>query len=86
VLQKKYTMLRSRLDEHSLRLCAATEAMALGRGGPSLVAKAGGLSRATIYAGLNDLKEPEPEVGTPSESKNLPQSKPLVSTLFSLNS
>jgi hypothetical protein len=31
--------------------------MALGRGGPSLVAKASGLSRTTIYAGLSDLEQ-----------------------------
>lgn len=41
-----------------MRLCAAVDATVLGRGGPSLVAKAGGLSRTTIYAGLSDLEQP----------------------------
>jgi hypothetical protein len=55
MLQRKYELLRPRLDEASMRLCAAADAMILGRGGPSLVAKASGLSRTTIYAGLSDL-------------------------------
>jgi transposase len=55
MLQRKYELLRSRLDEATMRLCAAADAMVLGRGGPSLVAKASGLSRTTIYAGLSDL-------------------------------
>jgi hypothetical protein len=55
MLQRKYELLRPRLDEVSMRLCAAADAMALGRGGPSLVAKASGLSCTTIYAGLGDL-------------------------------
>jgi transposase len=57
MLQRKYELLRPRLDEVSMRLCAAADAMILGRGGPSLVAKASGLSRTTIYAGLSDLDQ-----------------------------
>jgi hypothetical protein len=57
MLQRKYELLRPRLDEVSIRLCAAADAMVLGRGGPSLVAKASGLSRTTIYAGLSDLDQ-----------------------------
>jgi hypothetical protein len=55
MFQRKYELLRHRLDEASMRLCAAADAMILGRGGPSLVAKASGLSRTTIYAGLSEL-------------------------------
>ena len=58
MLQRKYELLRFRLDEVSMRLCAAADARVLGRGGPSLVAKASGLSRTTIYAGLSDLDYP----------------------------
>jgi transposase len=65
VLQRKYELLRPRLDEVSMRLCAAADAMALGRGGPSLVAKASGLSRTTIYAGLSDLKQSGAPSGVP---------------------
>ncbi len=57
MLQRKYELLRPRLDEATIRLCAAADAMVLGRGGPSLVAKASGLSRTTIYAGLSDLDQ-----------------------------
>ncbi|MGA2404291.1 MAG: ISAzo13 family transposase, partial [Syntrophobacteraceae bacterium] len=57
MLQRKYELLRPRLDEASMRLCAAADAMIVGRGGPSLVAKASGLSRTTIYAGLSDLDQ-----------------------------
>ena len=58
MLQRKYELLRPHLDEASLRLCASADALVLGRGGPSLVAKASGLSRTTIYAGLRDLDQP----------------------------
>jgi hypothetical protein len=57
MLQRKYELLRPRLDEVSIRLCAAADAIILGRGGPSLVAKASGLSRTTIYAGVRDLSQ-----------------------------
>jgi len=56
-LRTKYEMLRGRLDERSLRLCLASDAMALGRGGISLVARAAGVSRTTIHAGLRELRE-----------------------------
>jgi hypothetical protein len=55
-LRAKYRALASRLDEATLRLWAATEARSLGRGGVSAVAGASGLSRTTIYAGLEELK------------------------------
>lgn len=53
--QQKYSILRQHLDESALRLCAAADSATLGRGGVMLVAKASGLSRTTIYAGLKDL-------------------------------
>lgn len=56
MLERKYKLLRPLLDERSIRLCAAADAIALGRGGPSLVSKASGLSRTTIYVGLSDLE------------------------------
>ena len=48
-------MLSNRLDEATLRLWVAVEARTLGRGGVSAVAKAIGISRTTIYAGLSEL-------------------------------
>ena len=55
-IEAKYQALCGRLDEATLRLWAATEARSLGRGGVTLVAKATGLSRTTIHAGLSELK------------------------------
>jgi hypothetical protein len=43
------------LDERRRRLWAATEAKAVGYGGVSLVARATGLTRPTIHAGLKEL-------------------------------
>ena len=57
-LRAKYTVWSERLDERSLRLCLASDAMAMGRGGISLVAKVSGASRNTIYAGLRELRSP----------------------------
>jgi len=55
-IEAKYKALSGRLDEATLRLWAATEARSLGRGGVSTVAKAIGMSRTTIHAGLTELK------------------------------
>lgn len=55
-IEAKYKALSGRLDEATLRLWAATEARSLGRGGVSTVAKAIGMSRTTIHAGLAELK------------------------------
>ena len=56
IVEGKYHALASRFDEATLRLWAAVEARTLGRGGVSVVAKAVGISRTTIYAGLEELK------------------------------
>ena len=55
-LAAKYRMLSEQLDERALRLCLASDAIALGRGGISKVAKAAGVSRTTIHAGVRELK------------------------------
>lgn len=56
-LREKYKGLVSELDERCLRLWAATEARVLGRGGVSWVAEATGLTRPTIYRGVEELEE-----------------------------
>jgi DNA-binding phage protein len=56
VIEDKYRALMGRLDEATLRLWAAVEARSLARGGVSTVAKATGLSRTRIYAGLKELE------------------------------
>ncbi|MGV0982878.1 MAG: ISAzo13 family transposase [Polynucleobacter sp.] len=55
VVKEKFEALCGRLDEATLRLWAAVEARALGRGGVTAVANASGLSRTTIHAGLREL-------------------------------
>jgi DNA-binding phage protein len=56
-LEKKYELLEPYLNEKNRRLWAAIEAQSLGRGGISQVARATGLSRTTIYAGMRLLSE-----------------------------
>ena len=54
-LAEKCKTLRPVLNEHARRLWAATEALAPGRGGISAAARATGLSRPTIYAGIAEI-------------------------------
>ena len=55
-LREKFMVLDAVLDERGRRLWAVTEAKALGYGGQTLVAKATGLSRRTLYQGLRELE------------------------------
>ena len=52
----KYQLLQPLMTERLRRQWAACEAEALGRGGVSLVARATGLSRTTIWAGRKELR------------------------------
>jgi transposase len=54
-IAEKYQFLRGVMDERVRRLWAATEARALGYGGVSTVARAIGLTRPTIHAGIREL-------------------------------
>src|SRR3990172_9585295 len=65
-LRAKYKTLSERLDERSLRLCLASDALALGHGGISQVARAAGVSRTTIYAGVRELHAPAPSTSLDS--------------------
>ena len=61
------------LNERNLRLCAASDARLIGRGGVSAVARATGISRTTIYAGLGrpeafHLQPPTDSVREPLDS------------------
>ena len=62
-VEAKYRALSNRLDEATLRLWAAAEARSLGRGGVTSVAKATGLSRTTIYAGLAEVEKADKKAG-----------------------
>lgn len=58
-LAEKFERIRRHLNEASLRLWAANEALSLGHGGVSEVARATALSRTTIYAGMAELNSAE---------------------------
>jgi len=64
-LRAKYQALSERLDERALRLCLASDALALGHGGISEVARAAGVSRTTVHAGVRELRAPVPSTALP---------------------
>src|SRR3974377_1937953 len=69
VIQGKYRALAGRLDEATLRLWAAVEARALGRGGGGMVGEAIGMSGRTLSAGVEELEAPKVRsASTPSSS------------------
>jgi len=55
-LAEKFERIRPHLNEASLRLWAANEALSLGYGGVSEVSRATELSRTTIHAGIAELE------------------------------
>ena len=57
IIREKYQALKSILNERQRRLWAAVEAKVLGHGGQTVVEKATGLSRRTLYAGLQELQD-----------------------------
>jgi len=57
-IQRRYRVLAPEMDERRRRQWAAAEARELGWGGISLVARATGLSRPTITAGMRELDLP----------------------------
>ena len=71
-LQEKYEFLRSELDERGRRLWAASEALALGRGGIVTVARATGLAERTIRRGQQELRRPAPSVAVASRRVRRP--------------
>lgn len=66
-IQRKYRLLGQILDERGRRLWAAVEASQLGRGGISAVAVATGLSRTTIYQGMEELGKDQAGDGLPRQ-------------------
>lgn len=59
-IESKFNMLVGDLDERGRRRWAATEAIALGRGGVTVVALATGLSDRTIRTGIQELHSDNP--------------------------
>ena len=56
-LPDKYAAVFPRLDERQRRRMAAADALFLGRGGVSRIARASGLSRTTIHRGIAELDQ-----------------------------
>jgi hypothetical protein len=59
-IKRRFELLARHLDERARRLLAASEAMAIGRGGASTVARATGVSRRMIGEGIKELTEGPP--------------------------
>jgi hypothetical protein len=80
-IREKFVVLDAVLDERGRRLWAVTEAKALGHGGQTIVAKATGLSRRTLYQGLRELEPLAGEHQEPSQRVRRPGGgrKPLTS-------
>jgi hypothetical protein len=57
-LREKFALLSSTMTERMCRHWAASEALALPRGGITLVSQATGLSRTTITSGIRELRQP----------------------------
>ena len=58
-LKRKYEMLAAHLDERAMRLCLGADAACIGHSGVSAVARAAGVSRTTVHAGMKVLREKE---------------------------
>jgi transposase len=71
-VREKYKLLSATMTERLRRHWAATEALALPRGGISLVAVATGLSRTTIMAGIRELRQPTAEPMRDSQRSRRP--------------
>jgi len=56
-IRKKYELLDPIFDEQTRRLWAAAESQTLDHSGVSVVSRATGISRTTIYQGIKDLAE-----------------------------
>ena len=57
IIAKKFKKISPYLDERTLRIWVATEALNLTRGGISKLSRVAGISRPTIYAGIEELNE-----------------------------
>src|SRR5215210_4817735 len=59
-IKRRFALLAGHLDERTRRLLAASEALAIGRGGAGMVARATGVSRRAIGAGIKELADGPP--------------------------
>ena len=59
-IRRRFELLAQHLDERTRRLLVASEALAIGRGGASTVARATGVSRRAIGEGIKELTDGPP--------------------------
>lgn len=59
-IAKRFKLMGPYLDERTTRLWAGVEAIALGRGGREMVARATKLSRTTVLIGMRDVRSKKP--------------------------
>jgi hypothetical protein len=88
-LEQKYTLLFPHLNERQQHLVAALDAEQLGRGGVSLVARATGFSRPTVYRAIQNLHQhpvPVERIRQPGAGRkeSVAQDPGLVQTLETL--
>src|SRR3954462_6384750 len=62
-ITRRFALLARHLDERARRLLAASEALAIGRGGASTVARATGVPRRMIGEGIKELSGGPPAGG-----------------------
>lgn len=79
-IQLKYELLSDILDERGRRLWAALEARQFARGGVAMVSRATGLSRTTIYQGLEEWAQRQGPGSLRRERTRVPGGgrKPLI--------
>jgi hypothetical protein len=68
-IRQKFELLGPAMTERFRRQWAAAEALALPRGGMTLVAQATGLSRTTIWAGVRELRDPSAQPQPPRDPR-----------------
>ena len=56
-IKQRYERVATELNERTRRLLAASEALAIGWGGVSMVSRATGLSRPVIIQGIKEVQE-----------------------------
>jgi len=58
-IERRFKLVSGMLNERLRRCMAGAEALAIGRGGVSIVSRATGMSRGTIQAGVAELRQPK---------------------------
>jgi hypothetical protein len=64
-IKRRFELLAPALDERTRRLVATAEALAVGWGGGTAVARATGVSRRAIREGIRELSEPRASASRP---------------------